>query len=64
MKSNTKPWVDNDVLNSIRNHDKHYKKIKQSDNEIDKDNFTQAKLSLKKNLIIRKNLSWRKNWWQ
>lgn len=57
MKSNTKPWVDNDVLNSIRNHDKHYKKIKQSDNEIDKDNFTQAKLSLKKNLIIRKNLS-------
>ena len=29
VKSNTKPWFDIDVLNVIRNRDKHYKKFKQ-----------------------------------
>ena len=47
MKSNTKPWFDIDVLNTIRNLDKHYEKFKQSGRETDKDNFKYAKLSLK-----------------
>ena len=56
MKCNTKPWFDIDVLNPIRNHDKHYKKIKQSDKEIDKDNFRYLKLSLKKIINNKKKL--------
>ena len=49
VKSNTKPWVDIDVLNTIRNCDKHYKKFKQSVKETDKDNFKYERLSLKQN---------------
>ena len=30
VKSNTKPWFDIDVLNTIRNRDMHYKKIKKA----------------------------------
>ena len=55
VKSNTKPWFDIDVLNPIRNHDKHYKKIKQSDKEIE-DNFRYLKLSLKKFINNKKKL--------
>ena len=36
MKSNPKPWFDIDVLNAIRNLDKHYKIFKQSARETDK----------------------------
>ena len=60
VKSNTKPWFDIDVLNSIRNRNKHYKNFKQSGRETDKDNFKYARLSLKKLLIIRKNFTLRK----
>ena len=28
VKSNTKPWFDTNVLNAIRNRDKHYRKVK------------------------------------
>ena len=49
MKSNTKPWFDIDVLNTVRHSDKHYKKFKKSGKETNKDNFKYAKLSLKKN---------------
>ena len=60
VKSNTKPRFDIDVINAIRNRDKHYKKFTQSGRETDKDNFKYAKLSLKKLLIRRKNFSLRK----
>ena len=39
MKSNTKPWFDIDVLNAVRNRNKHYKKMKQSGRDTEKDNF-------------------------
>ena len=48
VKFNTKPSFDIDVLNAIRNRDKHYKTFKQSGRETDKDNFKYAKHSLKK----------------
>ena len=47
-KSITKPWFDIDVLNSIWNGDKYYKKIKRSDREIGKGNFKRAKFLPKK----------------
>ena len=56
MKSNTKPWFDIDVLNSVRNCNEHYKKFKQSGGETDKDNFKYAKLSLKKIINHKKKL--------
>ena len=56
VKSNTKPWFGIDVLNAIRNRDKHYKKFKQSDRKTDKDNFKYAKLSLKKIFNHKKKL--------
>ena len=51
----TKPCFDIDVLNSIWNGDKYYKKIKRSDREIGKGNFKRAKIFPKK-LITRKTL--------
>ena len=60
MKSETKRWFHIDVLNGIRNRDKHYNKSKQSVKEIDKGNFKYAKLSLKKLLIGRKTVTLRK----
>ena len=48
VKFNAKPWFDMDVLNAIRNRNKHYKKFKQSVRKTDKDNSKYAKLSLKK----------------
>ena len=48
VKSNIKPWFEIDVLNTIRNRDKHYKKFKRWGRETDKDNFKHAKLSIKK----------------
>ena len=55
VKSNTELWFDIDVLNPIRNHDKHYEKFKQSDKEIE-DNFSHLKLSLKKFINNKKKL--------
>ena len=56
MKSNTKPWFDIDVLNTIRNHDKPYKKFKESGEETDKDYFQYAKLSFKEIINNEKKL--------
>ena len=56
VKSNIKTWFDIDVLNAIRNRDKHYKKFKQSGRETDKDNFKYAELSLKKIINHKKKL--------
>ena len=53
MKSITKLRFDIDVLNAIRNRDKHYKKFNRSGKEIDKDNFKRAKLLLEK--VINNN---------
>ena len=46
VKSSNKTRFDIDVLNAIRTRDKHYKKLKQSGQEIDKDNLKYAKLLL------------------
>ena len=45
-KSGTKPWFDIDVLNAIRNSDKHNRKFKQSGKETDKGTFKCANLLL------------------
>ena len=50
MKPNSKPWFDNEALNATWNRSKHYKKVKQSGNESDKDNFKHSRL-LPKNTI-------------
>ena len=47
VKSSTKTCSDIDVLNAIRNRDKH-KKLKRSDREIDKGSFKCTKLLRKK----------------
>ena len=44
------------MLMSIRNHDKHQKKITQSGKETDKDIFRHGKLSLKKIINSKKKL--------
>ena len=54
VKSNTKPWFDIDVLNAIRNCDKHYRKFKRSAKEIDKGNFKSVKLLFKKVINSKK----------
>ena len=54
VKSNTKPWFDIDVLNAIRNCDKHYRKFKRSGKKIDKGNFKCAKLLFKKVINSKK----------
>ena len=56
VKSNTKLWFDIDVLNAIRNRDKHYKKFQQSGMEIDRENFKYARLSPKKVIYNKKKL--------
>ena len=60
VKSNTKPWLDIDVLNAIRKRDKHYRKFKRSGKETDKDNFMCAKLLLKKVINNKKNFTLKK----
>ena len=56
MKSNAKPWFDIDVLNAIRNHDKHYKKFKLSGRKTDKGYFKYARLALEKIVNNKKKL--------
>ena len=55
MKSSNKTRFDIDVLNAIRNRDKHYKKLKQSGQEIDKDNLKYAKLTYKSTKLLINN---------
>ena len=54
VKSNTKPWFYIDVLNAIRNCDKHYRKFKRSGKETDKGNFKYVKLLFKKVINSKK----------
>ena len=54
VKSNTKLWFDIEILNAIRNRDKHYKKFKWSSKKTGKGNFKCKKRLLKK-LITKKN---------
>ena len=56
VKSNTKPWFVIDALNTMWNCDKHYRKLKQARNKIDKGNFKCAKLLLKKVINNNKKL--------
>ena len=59
VKSNTKLWFDIEILNAIRNRDKHYKKFKWSIKKTGKGNFKCKKRLLKK-LITKKTLFCRK----
>ena len=45
-----------DVLNTVPNRDKHYEKFKQSGREMDKCNFKNAKVLLKKVINYKKTL--------
>ena len=60
MKSNTKSWFDIDVLNTIRNRDKHFTKFKLSGKEIYKNNIKNAKFLFKKVLEIIRNFTLKK----
>ena len=60
VKFNIKPWFDIDVLNDIRNRDKHYKKFEESDKKNDKGTFKNSKFLLKKLLTIRKDFTFNK----
>ena len=53
---NTKTSFDIDVLNTVPNRNKHYEKFKQSGREIDKCNFKNAKVLLKKVINYKKTL--------
>ena len=44
VKSKTKPWFDVDVLNTMQNLDKHFKKLKLSSKEIEK-LYTEEKIT-------------------
>ena len=48
VKSNTQLWFGINVLNAIGKRDKHYKKSKRSDKEIDKSNSNNESFYLKK----------------
>ena len=50
VKSKTKSWFDIDVLNTIQNLDQHYKKLKLSSKEIDKEKpYFEEKITENKN---------------
>ena len=57
VKSNSKPWFDNQIMPAIQRRDKLYKKFKQSGLETDKDNVKVAKMHLQK-MIMRKTKSY------
>ena len=61
VKSNNKPCFDIDVINAIRNQDKHHKTFKQSGKEAGKGNFKCTKLLLKRVINNKKTLLTRKN---
>ena len=46
VKTNSKPWFDNQIVPAIQRRDKLYKKFKHSGLETDKDNFKIAKIHL------------------
>ena len=57
VKSNSKPWFDNQIMPAIQRRDKLYKKFKHSGLETDKDNFKVAKMHLQK-MILKKKKSY------
>ena len=57
VKSNSKPWFDNQIMPAIQRRDKLYKKFEQSGLETGKDNVKVAKMHLQK-MIMRKTKSY------
>ena len=59
VKTNTKSWLDIEVLNPIRNHDKHYKKLKNQAKKLKgiilMQNFHLKIIINKKKLLFEKN---------
>ena len=54
MKTNSKPWFDNEIILAIQRRNKLYKEIDSSGLETDKDNFKAAKTHLKKIMLYKK----------
>ena len=54
MKTNSKPWFDNEIILAIQRRNKLYKEINSSGLETDKDNFKAAKTHLKKIMLYKK----------
>ena len=57
VKTNSKPWLNNQIVSAIRRRDKLYKNFKHSALETDKDNFNVAKMHLQK-VILKKKKSY------
>ena len=57
VKTNSKPWFDNQIVSAIQRRDKLFKKFKHAGLESDKDNFKVAKMHLQK-MILKKNISY------
>ena len=54
VKTNSKPWFDNEIILAIQRRNKLYKEINSSRPETDKDNFKAAKTHLKKIMLYKK----------
>ena len=54
VKSNSKPWFDNQIVSAIQRRNKLYKKFKNSGLETDEDNFKVAKMHLQKMIVKKK----------
>ena len=54
VKTNSKPWFDNEIVSAIQRRDKLYKKFKHSGLETDMDNFKVAKMNLQKMILKEK----------
>ena len=54
VKTNSKPWFDNEIILAIQRRNKLYKEINSSGLETDKDNFKAAKTHLKKIMLYKK----------
>ena len=57
VKTNSKPWFDNQIVPAIQRRDKLYKKFKHSGLGTDTDNFKVAKMHLQK-MILKKKKSY------
>ena len=61
MKTNSKSWVENQVMPVIQRRNKLCKKFKHFGVETDKDNFKDVKMHLQKMILKKKSLTLKKN---